>query len=143
MNVASILKAKGTNVATTRPEATIRTTIKRMKLDGIGSLVVSHDGSNMAGVITERDILYGLATHGAEGLQMRVADFMTREGPTCAPTDSVKDVMATMTHHRVRHVPVVQDGAVCGIVSIGDVVKNRLEEMELEVNVLRDYAASH
>ena len=143
MNVASILKVKGAKVATTRPEATIRTTIKRMKLDGIGSLVVSHDGSNIAGVIAECDILNGLAAHGAEGLQMRVAEFMTREGPTCLPTDSIKDVMATMTRHRVRHVPVVEDGTVGGIVSIGDVVKNRLEEMELEVNVLRDYAATH
>ncbi len=144
MNVEAILQTKGTRVATTRSDATIATVVHRLKLEGIGALVVSDDGKTLAGMISERDILRGFADYGPELLERRVAEVMTREVITCAPQDSVKRVMTLMTRSRVRHLPVVEDGRLCGIVSIGDVVKNRLEELELETSVLRDiYIATH
>ncbi|MFQ5954852.1 MAG: CBS domain-containing protein [Kiloniellales bacterium] len=138
MKVQSILAAKGTKVMTTRPGATIGTVIRKMRLDKVGALVVSDDGERVLGLVSERDIVHGLAEHGAELLALKVADLMTRGGPTCTREDSIRKVMADMTQRRVRHLPVVEGGRLGGIISIGDVVKNRLEEMELETNVLRD-----
>lgn len=144
MKVESILKSKGSKVMTTRPAAKIATVVTKMRLEKVGALVVSDDGVRVLGLISERDIVHGLAEHGAELLDLSVAELMTRGGPTCAPADSVRKVMADMTQRRVRHLPVLENGRLGGIVSIGDVVKNRLEEVELEANVLRDaYLASH
>lgn len=144
MKVESILKSKGSMVMTTRPAAKIATVVTKMRLEKVGALVVSDDGVRVLGLISERDIVHGLAEHGAELLDLSVAELMTRGGPTCAPADSVRKVMADMTQRRVRHLPVLENGRLGGIVSIGDVVKNRLEEVELEANVLRDaYLASH
>ncbi len=144
MKVESILKSKGSKVVTTRPAAKIATVIQKMRLGKVGALVVSDDGVRVLGLISESDIVQGLAEHGAELLGLSVADLMTRGGPTCTPADSVRKVMADMTQRRVRHLPVIEDGRLNGIISIGDVVKNRLEEVELEANVLRDaYIASH
>ena len=142
MKVKAMLAAKGSNVATTRPYATIATVIRMMKLEGIGALVVSDDGEALSGIISERDIVLGLVDHGDELLEMRVSELMTRAVKTCTPEANVKDVMAEMTRSRVRHLPVLDGGKICGIISIGDVVKNRLEELETETNVLRDYAIS-
>ncbi len=139
MKVQAMLDAKGSEVATTRPYATIATVIRMMKLEGIGALVVSDDGQALGGIISERDIVLGLVDHGHELLEMRVAELMTRAVKTCTPEANVKDVMAEMTRSRVRHLPVLDGGKLCGIISIGDVVKNRLDELETETNVLRDY----
>lgn len=138
MKVASILKTKGTEVATTPPDATIASVALQLKLRGIGALVVSEDGASVLGLIAERDVVHGLADHGARLLELRVSQLMTRSVVTCAPDDSIKSVMALMTRHRVRQIPVVEGGRLRGIVSIGDVVKHRLDELELEANVLRD-----
>jgi CBS domain-containing protein len=144
MKVENILKGKGYRVATMRPEAAIDTVIHRMRLDRIGAIVVSSDGSTIEGILSERDIVYGLVEHGAGLLKMTAADVMTHEVVTCRPQDSIKDVMSKMTHRRIRHVPVVEHGELAGIVSIGDVVKHRLEEAELEATVLREaYIAAH
>ena len=144
MKVESILKSKGSKVVTTRPAAKIATVIQIMSLEKVGALVVSDDGVRVLGLISERDIVQGLTEHGTELLGLSVAELMTREGPTCTPADSIRKVMADMTRRRVRHLPVVEDGRLNGIISIGDVVKNRLDEVELEANVLRDaYIASH
>jgi CBS domain-containing protein len=144
MKVEAILKAKGAKVMTTRPDAKIATVIQKLRLDRIGALVVSEDGVRVLGLISERDIVHGLAEHGPELLSLQVADLMTHGGPTCAPEDSIRKAMTDMTLRRVRHLPVVADGNLAGIVSIGDVIKNRLEEVELEANVLRDaYLATH
>ena len=95
-------------------------------------------------MIGERDVVMGLVDHGTDVLQMRVSDLMQRSVASCAPGDDVKDVMTQMTRRRMRHLPVIEDGALRGVISIGDVVKSRLEEAELEMNVLRDaYIASH
>ena len=139
MKVKAMLAAKGSKVATTRPDATIATVVRMLKLEGIGALVVSDDGEALSGIISERDIVRGLVGHGHELLEMRVAELMTRAVKTCTPEANIKDVMAEMTRSRVRHLPVLENGKLCGIISIGDVVKNRLEELETETNVLRDY----
>lgn len=146
MQVRDILAAKGQRVVTIRPDATIATAVHRMALERVGALVVSEDGITIAGILSERDIIHGLAEDGGEimGTDRRIADLMTRNVITCGPEDKVKTVMAEMTRRRFRHVPVVDNGRLAGIVSIGDVVKSRLEEMELETLVLRDaYIAAH
>ena len=139
MKVETMLAAKGDKVVTSRPEATIATVIRMFKLEGIGALVISEDGEQILGIISERDVVRAMVSHGADVLNMHVAELMTRSVKTCTPEANIKDVMAEMTRSRVRHLPVVQGGKLCGIISIGDVVKNRLEELETETNVLRDY----
>ena len=138
MKVETILKAKGGHVVTVQPNATVGTAIRRLKLERIGALVVSQNGVELQGMISERDIVLGLAEHGGGLRDLQVADLMTREVRTCTPQDSIKHVMGEMTRSRVRHLPVLEHGKLVGIVSIGDVVKNRLEEVELEASVLRD-----
>ncbi len=139
MKVDTMLAAKGDKVVTARPDATVATIIRMLKLEGIGALVVSEDGEKILGIISERDVVRALVGHGGEVLKMRVDELMTHSVKTCTPDANIKDVMAEMTRSRVRHLPVVRDGKLCGIISIGDVVKNRLEELETETSVLRDY----
>jgi CBS domain-containing protein len=144
MKVEDILKAKSHRVATMRPESAIDTVIHRMRLERIGAIVISSDGSTIEGILSERDIVYGLVEHGAGLLKMTAAHVMTHEVITCRLQDTIKDVMSKMTHRRIRHVPVLENGELAGIVSIGDVVKHRLEEAELESTVLREaYIAAH
>jgi len=138
MKVAAILKAKGASVSTTPPDTTLSTIAWELKSKGIGALVVSEDGTTVLGLISERDIVYGLAEHGARLPGLRVSQVMSRSAVTCTPEDSVTTVMALMTRYRVRHVPVVEGGKLCGIVSIGDVVKHRLDELEMEANIIRE-----
>jgi CBS domain-containing protein len=138
MKVASILKDKGESVVTTAPDATISTILWELRLKGIGALVVSQDGTTMLGLISERDLVHALAEHGPRLLGMRASQVMKEAVITCTPEDSITNVMAQMTRNRVRQVPVVEGGKLRGIVSIGDVVKHRLDELELEANVLRE-----
>lgn len=139
MRVERMLAAKGAKVVTARPDATIATVIGALKREGIGALVVIEDGARILGIISERDIVRALVDHGAAVLTMRVDELMTRSVRTCAPGANIKDVMTEMTESRIRHLPVVQEGKLCGIISIGDVVKNRLDELESETSALRDY----
>jgi CBS domain-containing protein len=146
MQVRDILAAKGRRVITIRPDATIATAVHRLALERVGALVVSEDDLTIAGILSERDVVRGLAEDGADIMATgrRVAQLMTRNVSTCTPDDKVKAVMAEMTRRRFRHVPVLEEGRLAGLVSIGDVVKSRLEEMELETLVLRDaYIAAH
>ncbi len=106
--------------------------------NGIGSLIDTEDGNTVEGLISERDIVRGLETHGPELLDLRVSEVMTRPVVTCGPDDTVHAAMNKMTRCRVRHLPVVDAGRLYGIISIGDVVKHRLDELEMETNVLRD-----
>ncbi len=138
MNVDGILRAKGATVVTIGPDATIGTLVEGLRDERIGAMVVSEDGRSVVGIISERDVVRGLAERGPRILEAPVAELMTRQVVSCTPKDTVKQVMAEMTKRRIRHIPVVADGVLCGIVSIGDVVKNRLEEMETETNVLRE-----
>ena len=142
MKVKDILRAKGDSAnkcATVQPDATVDTVTRRLKLEGCGALVVSGDGSQVDGIVSERDVVRGLPVHGAALLSLPVSEIMTPEVRTCTSEDNVTEIMSEMTRHRFRHLPVVDDGKLNGIISIGDVVKNRLDELETETHVLRDY----
>ena len=139
MHVKQILKNKGTAVETIRPDATIGDATDRLKAKRIGVLVVSTNGITVDGILSERDIVGGLADYGASLLDQKVDSLMTKEVKTCSIEDTVHSVMELMSDRRIRHVPVVQDGVLAGIVSIGDAVKNRLNELENEASSLRDY----
>lgn len=138
MNVEGILVAKGRHVETISPGASVVVALEALTTRGVGALVVSEDGRGVSGIVAERDMVRGLARHGARLLELRVADVMSKDGPTCSPADPITAVMAVMTRTRNRHVPVMADGRLCGIVSLGDLVKGRLDEMELEASILRE-----
>ncbi len=140
MLVSQILKNKGSGVVTTGPDETVGALTRLFRSKRIGAAVVVDGWGKVAGIITERDIVYGIAVHDAGALEMRVDELMTTPVLTCKPSDDIKHLMSVMTHRRVRHLTVMENGKLCGIVSIGDVVKPRLEEIDLEVSVLRDYA---
>jgi CBS domain-containing protein len=139
MKVERMLAAKGAKVVTARPDATIATVAGMLKSEGIGALVVSQDGAQILGIVSERDIVRALVDRGAGVLKMRADEMMTRSVKTCAPEADINNVMKEMTENRIRHLPVVREGKLCGIVSIGDVVKNRLDELETETSALRNY----
>ena len=140
MKVADILSAKGNKVMTVRETETIVMLAHRLKLERVGAMIVSQDGKTIDGIISERDVAHGLAEHGAELPELRVSRLMTRGVATCSPNDSIADIARIMTRCRVRHLPVQENGELVGVVSVGDVVKHRLDEMAMEANVLRDYA---
>jgi CBS domain-containing protein len=141
MNVEAILRNKGGAVATVAPHASIAEAAAMLRREGIGALVVSRDGSAVDGIISERDIVHGLAGLGAGLLDTEVETLMTRRVFTCSPRDTIADLAVEMTQRRIRHIPVLRDGALAGIVSIGDVVKARLDEMEYETTSLRSFIA--
>jgi CBS domain-containing protein len=140
MYVSQILKSKGTNVVTARADDTIARVAEQLATERIGAVVVMGEG-RIAGILSERDIAYGLARHGQDLLALRVSDLMSRLVATCSPEDDTGTLMEMMTDRRVRHLPVLDNGKLAGIISIGDVVKARLSEMAVEVNELRDYVA--
>lgn len=141
MNVETILRTKGSAVATIRPDETVGAAVQQLIDHNIGALVVSRDGHSVDGIISERDIVHGLADHGTALLSLNIAEMMTRHVVTCELSDSVDQLMAEMTNRRIRHFPVVEEGRLRGIVSIGDVVKNRLDEVEYEARSLRSFIA--
>jgi CBS domain-containing protein len=141
MNVETILRGKGEWVATIRPDATIAEAVDLLNRERVGALVVSEDAAEVAGVLSERDIVRALGRHGEDLLSRPVDDIMTRDVITCEPADTVAELMSEMTNRRIRHLPVVVDGRLRGIVSIGDVVKNRLDEVEFEARSLRSFIA--
>jgi CBS domain-containing protein len=141
MNVHTILKNKGSAVATIPADATIDQAVEMLRARGIGALVVSDDGESVGGILSERDIVEALGRYGDALLTLSVGGVMTRAVVTCDPDDSVAELMAEMTNRRIRHLPVVRDGRLCGIVSIGDLVKSRLDEIEYEAHSLRSFIA--
>ncbi len=141
MNVETILRNKGNWVATIRPEATVAEAVDILARERIGALVVSDDGRAVDGVLSERDIVIALAETGDDLLSREVGEIMSRTVVTCAPADTVGELMTEMTNRRIRHFPVVADGRLTGIVSIGDLVKSRLDEIEFEANSLRSFIA--
>lgn len=143
MNVENILLQKGTDVATIRPEASIKRAADWLRAKNVGALVVARDEA-VLGIISERDIVRAFSQYGEPVASMPVSDIMTHGLITVAPGDDLNRVMRLMTRHRVRHLPVLRNGRLAGIISIGDVVKRRLDDLELETNVLRDvYIANH
>jgi CBS domain-containing protein len=143
MNVENILTQKGTDVATIGPEVSIKRAADWLRAKNIGALVVKRDDA-IVGIISERDIVHAFSQYGESLESMPVKDIITHGLITVAPGDDLNRVMRLMTIHRVRHLPVIRNGKLAGIISIGDVVKRRLDDLELETNVLRDaYMASH
>ena len=140
MNVQSILAAKGTKVATITAEASLSQAVASLRDHGIGALIVSADGASLDGILSERDVVRSIATHGDDTLHLLVGSAMSDNVITCEPADTIDKLMAMMTERRIRHLPVVHpDGTIAGIVSIGDVVKYRLVELEIENSQLHDY----
>lgn len=139
MNVERMLSVKGRDVLTIQPSATVADAADVLTDNRIGALVVSPDGVSVAGILSERDIVHGLTNHGVRLLQMPVADVMTTKVRICTPDDTSGEIMALMTESRFRHLPVMQDGKLCGIISIGDVVKSRLDEILSESEQMRNY----
>lgn len=139
MKISALLAAKGASVVTIRPDASIGEAVAALGLHNVGALVVSTDGEVVGGIVSERDIVRALGQLGSGVLEPQVATIMSSDVHTCSPEDTVESLMATMTEHRVRHVPVVDGGVLAGMVSIGDVVKNRMEELEQDRDALVDY----
>jgi len=139
MFIKQILASKGSRVVTTQPDATIAEVATLLKRERIGAVIVSDATGELCGIISERDLARGLADHGAGLLDLRVEEMMTAEVITCTPNDSLETLMQEMTARRFRHLPVLEAGKVVGIISIGDVVKHRLQELEKETNLLQDY----
>jgi CBS domain-containing protein len=142
MRVHDVLIHKGSAVATIGPGATVAEVLDALDKNGIGALVVTSDGESIEGIISERDIVRALNVRGADLLGMVVRDVMRVDVHTCAPTDQISTLAKTMTEKRFPHLPVVVDGVLSGIVSIGDVVKSRVDELETEHDQLVDYLYS-
>ena len=142
MIIASILQSKGSEVSTAPPNEKISVVVETLKRKGIGSLVLCDESSKILGIISERDIIGAIAERGPEVLGLPVGEIATRTVQTCRPDDSIETVMAIMTKWRIRHLPVVGNEGLTGIVSIGDVVKFRLEEIASEADALRSYMFS-
>ncbi|MBU1212492.1 MAG: CBS domain-containing protein [Alphaproteobacteria bacterium] len=140
MLVSDILKTKGHEVQTVHSTTTLGELAIRLKAARVGVMIVSDDGRALDGIISERDIVGALADNGAGLENMRVGQISTKAVLTCGRDSTVGDVARLMTSKRIRHVPVVDGDRIVGIVSIGDVLKHRLDEMQLEANVLRDVA---
>jgi CBS domain-containing protein len=139
MNVDALLIQKGTFVATARPTDTVRTALATLVRHRIGALVVSSDDRQVEGILSERDVVTWLDRSGPEVLDSPVEKIMSADVRTCAPADDLASLMEVMTSRRIRHLPVVSDGVLGGIVSIGDVVKARVDDLEVERRVLNDY----
>jgi CBS domain-containing protein len=140
MSVADILKRKGSVVKTVSPDVSAQAFARLLQKEGIGAMVVKNGDGSIAGIISERDLAYGLATHGNNLGHLSVSELMTKAVITCCPSDSLSQIMKVMTERRIRHLPVLNGQTLVGIVTIGDVLKFRLEETQMEAAVLRDYA---
>jgi len=139
MTVKAILSKKGTDVLTIEPTKNLADATRLLAEHAIGALVVTGPDRRIVGIVSERDIVQELAAHGPASLDLPLTDVMTRRVMTCSINDTVSSVMEQMTQGKFRHLPVVEQGRLSGIVSIGDVVKYRLQEMEHEQSALRDY----
>jgi CBS domain-containing protein len=138
MAVAAVLQHKGGHVSTIRSIDGVEAAIRKLYDERIGALVVVDRWGKLAGMLSERDVIWALAQHGAEALSFEVHEVMTPDVTTCTPEDRIDDVMHTMTAHRIRHLPVMEEGRLVGLVSRGDLVKQRLEEKKQEAAVLQD-----
>lgn len=142
MRIREILQTKGSEVVVIAPDASVRELVAVLTEHNLGAVIVSTDGIAMEGIVSERDIVRRLAADD-DALEATVADVMTQVVHTCRPTDSVESLMTTMTDHRIRHLPVLDaEERLCGIVSIGDVVKSTITQLQFERDQLQDYVRS-
>lgn len=139
MRISDVLRRKGADVVTLAPDRTVRDLLALLAEHGVGALVVSADGVQVDGIVSERDVVRRLRTDEAALLDRPVAEIMTVDVRTCTPDDPLEDVMDVMTDRRIRHLPVLVDGRLAGIVSIGDVVKHRMAEVQHERDQLTAY----
>jgi CBS domain-containing protein len=139
MTVKAVLSRKGTSVTTIEPVATLAAAITTLAEKRIGAIVVTGAEARVVGIISERDIVRALSQHGADALSRPVAEVMTRNVVTCSERDTIAHLMERMTEGKFRHIPVVEQGRLAGIVSIGDIVKRRVEELENDGAALQDY----
>ena len=140
MLVSEILKTKGSTVKTIRPETPMRAVAQALRGEGVGVMVVTDEIGTLKGIISERDLARGMADAGEGVFSLTAAGLMTANVVTCAPEDTIAGISRVMTQRRIRHLPVMTGRKLVGLVSIGDVLKHRLDEMQLEANVLRDVA---
>ena len=140
--VSSVLKHKGNDVVTVAPQQTVAWVVKVLAQNRIGAVPVINEQGQLVGIISERDIIRGMSEHAGAVLTLPAEQLMTRDVKTCSSEDQLVDIMEVMTLQRIRHLPVIQNGALHGIVSIGDVVKQRLEEVQSEAEELRRYIRS-
>lgn len=141
MKVSRILQHKGNKVATVKPETPVTEVVSQLKEHGIGAMVVVEPDGSICGIISERDIVRALAEHGSDLTQLKTSDLMTSGVSVCEPSVDIDHIMRQMTEGGFRHLPVVDDGKLTGIVSIGDVVKARIRELEQERSALQHYIA--
>ncbi|HIZ34815.1 MAG TPA: CBS domain-containing protein [Candidatus Ruania gallistercoris] len=140
MRISEVIRRKGSEVVTIRPEETVTDLLALLAERNIGAVVVSTDaGRSVGGIVTERDVVRHLHSRGTGVLAGPVAEVMTAEVITCSTEDDLQTLARTMTEKRIRHLPVVEDGALLAIVSIGDIVKNRIDELQAENDQLVDY----
>lgn len=142
MRVDVILRHKGNDIISIQPDRTVQDAADALKEHGIGAILVRENGGDVLGVLSERDIVRGLAAQKEKVLDKKVTELMTSTVVTCSPLDTVDEIMELMTQKRVRHIPVTEDGALLGIISIGDVVKHRMSEIEHESDALRQYISA-
>ena len=142
MNIGQILKTKARGVSTARAEDNIQEIATRLAQRKIGAVVIVGENGKVVGIISERDIIRLIAEHGNKALAMPASSGMTREVISCSKTSTLEEIMDAMTQGRFRHLPVIEDGSLVGIVSIGDVVKHHTAEVELEVTAMRGYLAT-
>ncbi len=140
--VLAVLEQKGHKVITVEPHYTVASLVRVLTANRIGAVPVINEEGRLVGIISERDVIHGMAQHGDVVLALPVEQLMTREVKTCSPEDAIVELMEVMTLQRIRHLPVVRNGALDGIVSIGDVVKQRLQEAQSELKELRSYICS-
>ncbi len=140
--VSTVLKQKGSEVVTIAPRQSVASLARLLTARRIGAAPVVDEAGRLVGIVSERDVVYAIAEHGEAAMAMAVERLMTREVRTCAPEDAIVELMEVMTLKRIRHLPVIRAGALAGIVSIGDVVKQRLHEAQFELESLRNYICS-
>lgn len=139
MLVSAMLHNKGGSVGTIRPDTDVRHLCAKLRELRVGAMVVSEDGSRILGIVSERDVVRAVAADGDAALNRGVTEIMTADVVTCSPSDRIGDLMIMMTENRVRHLPVTDGGRMVGIVSIGDVVKYRVDELEHEAQAMQEY----
>ena len=142
MHVAAVLEIKGRNVITLDPDRTLADAARLLEKNGIGTIVITAGDDIILGILSERDIVRAIARQGASALDAPISQYMTKAVKTCACGDTLRSIMERMTSGRFRHMPIIENNRIIGIISIGDVVKFRLGELEAEASAMRDYIAS-
>ncbi len=142
MKVKHILQSKGADVYAVSPDDTIAAAVSVLNDKNIGAVMVCDDHGKAVGILSERDVVRRLGEKGAEAMNMRVSECMTGNPYTCAPDETIDDLMARMTEKRIRHLPVQSGGRIIGVISIGDVVKRKIQEAEQEAAALKEYISS-